>query len=155
MEDRKNATDVLYDGKSTRLYTSKFINTNHTHGTGCTLGSAIASEIAKGYDVPQAVENAKNYISKLIEESQYLRIGFGKQNPMLHNMSSCNWLYRAVQKRPIDLSLYAVMDPDMDKKWNRKASESAEAAILGGATVIQMRAKELSTNIFFYCNFVN
>lgn len=127
------------------------INTNHTHGTGCTLGSAIASEIAKGYDVPEAVENAKNYISKLIEQSQHLRIGFGKQNPMLHCLKNCDWLYKINPRRPVDLSLYAVMDPDMDKKWNRKASESAEAAILGGATVIQMRAKELSTNIIF-CN---
>lgn len=104
--------------------------------------------MAKGYSVPDAVQNAKDYISNLIKESIELRIGYGKQGPMLHCYSNCNWLYKITSKRVIDLSLYAVMDPDMDKKWNRTASEAAELAILGGATVIQMRAKELSTKDF-------
>ena len=41
----------------------KRIDNPNTHGTGCTLSSAIASGLAKGYDLPTAVQSAKNYIS--------------------------------------------------------------------------------------------
>jgi len=47
MEDE--ATDVLYDGKEFKYFTTERINTKNTHGTGCTLSSAIASNLAKGY----------------------------------------------------------------------------------------------------------
>ena len=58
-----DANDLLYDGKEMIWFKGKRINNPNTHGTGCTLSSAIASGLAKGYDLPTAVRSAKNYIS--------------------------------------------------------------------------------------------
>ena len=59
-----DANDLLYrpDGSS-RWFCGKRIENPNTHGTGCTLSSAIASNLAKGYDLDTAVELAKEYIS--------------------------------------------------------------------------------------------
>lgn len=58
-----DANDLLCaDGKSTWFY-GKRINNPNTHGTGCTLSSAIASNLAKGYDLPTSIQRAKDYIS--------------------------------------------------------------------------------------------
>ncbi|PID88441.1 MAG: bifunctional hydroxymethylpyrimidine kinase/phosphomethylpyrimidine kinase [Bacteroidia bacterium] len=53
------------------------INTKHTHGTGCTLSSAIASFLAQGFQLEQAVQKAKAYISSAIASSQKYKIGKG------------------------------------------------------------------------------
>lgn len=58
-----DANDLLYaEGKSRWFYGRRIDNPN-THGTGCTLSSAIASNLAKGYGLEEAVERAKEYIS--------------------------------------------------------------------------------------------
>ena len=51
------------------------IDTKNTHGTGCTFSSAIASQLAKGKSVPDAVKAAKTYVTMAIEHS--LAIGKG------------------------------------------------------------------------------
>ena len=61
-----DATDVLYDGKEFYLLNAKRLVSINTHGTGCTLSSAIAANLAKGYPVKQAVEEAKAYITEAI-----------------------------------------------------------------------------------------
>ena len=61
-----DATDVLYDGKEFYLLNAKRLISINTHGTGCTLSSAIAANLAKGYPVKQAVEEAKAYITEAI-----------------------------------------------------------------------------------------
>lgn len=58
-----DANDLLYRGGSYRWFTGKRIDNPNTHGTGCTLSSAIASNLAKGYGLDEAVERAKEYIS--------------------------------------------------------------------------------------------
>ena len=75
-----DAVDVLYTGKEFYTFTSKRINTKNTHGTGCTLSSAITAYIAKGFTVKEAVENAKNYITKAIENSLAIGKGNGPLN---------------------------------------------------------------------------
>lgn len=75
------ANDVLFDGKNFHLFLSKRIDTKNTHGTGCTLSSAIAANLAKGENIVTAVENAKHYITKAIENS--LEIGKGN-GPLGH-----------------------------------------------------------------------
>ena len=60
-----DANDLLYyNGKYQRFYGKRIDNPN-THGTGCTLSSAIASNLAKGYRLEDAVEKAKEYISQM------------------------------------------------------------------------------------------
>ena len=56
-----DAQDVLYDGKEFYTFVQKRIDTKNTHGTGCTLSSAIASNLALGEDLKGAVEKAKAY----------------------------------------------------------------------------------------------
>lgn len=58
-----DADDVLYDGKKFTWFYGKRINNPNTHGTGCTLSSAIASNLAKGYTLCDSIERAKNFIS--------------------------------------------------------------------------------------------
>ena len=53
------------------------ISTKHTHGTGCTLSSAIASFIGKGYSVEESVKLSKEYITEAIRNSFPLGKGVG------------------------------------------------------------------------------
>lgn len=58
-----DANDLLFKAGSYRWFYGKRIQNPNTHGTGCTLSSAIASNLAKGYDLEKAVERAKAYLS--------------------------------------------------------------------------------------------
>lgn len=71
------ATDILYDGTTFIQLMQKRIPTKNTHGTGCTLSSAIASNLALGYSVKDAVKKAKAYITMAIEHSLDLGKGVG------------------------------------------------------------------------------
>ena len=76
-----DANDLLYaEGKSRWFYGRRIDNPN-THGTGCTLSSAIASNLAKGYGLEEAVERAKEYISGALVAMLDLGAGSG---PMDH-----------------------------------------------------------------------
>lgn len=76
-----DANDLLYaEGKSRWFYGRRIENSN-THGTGCTLSSAIASNLAKGYGLEEAVERAKEYISGALAAMLDLGAGSG---PMDH-----------------------------------------------------------------------
>ncbi len=76
-----DANDILYDGKSMCWFRGKRIDNPNTHGTGCTLSSAIAANLAKGADLPQAVERAKEYVSGALAAMLDLGRGSG---PMDH-----------------------------------------------------------------------
>ena len=75
-----DATDLLYDGKQVYRFPSKRIQTKNTHGTGCTISSAIAANLAKGMSVYEAVEEAKNYITEAIAHSFSIGKGVGPTN---------------------------------------------------------------------------
>ena len=75
-----DATDLLYDGKKFTFFEQKRINTKHTHGTGCTLSSAIAANLAKGMDLTEAVTEGKEYITGAIEHGFELGHGVGPTN---------------------------------------------------------------------------
>lgn len=70
-----DANDLLYHDGSAKWFCSERIDNPNTHGTGCTLSSAIASNLAKGYDIEKAVEYAKKYISGAM--SSMLDLGNG------------------------------------------------------------------------------
>lgn len=75
-----DANDLLYTEKGIRWYQGKRINNPNTHGTGCTLSSAIASNLAKGYMMEEAVHYAKNYISGALADMLDLGKGSGPMN---------------------------------------------------------------------------
>jgi hydroxymethylpyrimidine/phosphomethylpyrimidine kinase len=69
--------DVLFDGTRTWRFGGERIETPHTHGTGCTLASAIASHLALGADVPDAVARAREYVTGAIRAGYPLGAGIG------------------------------------------------------------------------------
>ena len=75
-----DANDLLFKDGTYTWYNGKRINNPNTHGTGCTLSSAIASNLAKGRDLETAVRHAKNYISGALEAMLDLGKGSGPMN---------------------------------------------------------------------------
>lgn len=61
------ATDILYDGENFILFNEERINTKHTHGTGCTLSSAITANLSKGMNIVDSVRCGKEYITGAIK----------------------------------------------------------------------------------------
>ncbi|MCM1136874.1 MAG: bifunctional hydroxymethylpyrimidine kinase/phosphomethylpyrimidine kinase [Clostridium sp.] len=78
---RGSALDVLFDGKEIFYFNADRINTKNTHGTGCTFSSAIASQMAKGKQLPEAVRLAKVYVTEAVEHS----LPIGKGNGPTHH----------------------------------------------------------------------
>ena len=76
-----DANDLLYNADGCVWFRGKRIDNPNTHGTGCTLSSAIAANLAKGEKLEKAVENAKNYISGALAAQLDLGKGSG---PMDH-----------------------------------------------------------------------
>ena len=68
-----NLTDVLLDDDGFHLFETKRVETAHTHGTGCTLASSIATGIAQGMTLPDAVRRAQAYVVAAIKGAP----GFG------------------------------------------------------------------------------
>ncbi len=81
-----DANDVLFgpDEKEPVWFKGRRINNPNTHGTGCTLSSAIASNLAKGRSLTESVECAKDYLSKALEAMLDLGKGSG---PLEHNFA--------------------------------------------------------------------
>ncbi len=79
-----DANDLLWFRGEHKWFCGKRIDNPNTHGTGCTLSSAIASNLAKGFAMDEAVERAKAYISGAL--SAMLDLGEGS-GPMAHNFA--------------------------------------------------------------------
>ena len=75
-----DADDLLYENDEITWFEGKRIDNPNTHGTGCTLSSAIASNLAKGYDLKQSVQLAKIYISGALSAMLDLGKGSGPMN---------------------------------------------------------------------------
>ena len=75
-----DADDLLWQGGTGKWFKGKRIANPNTHGTGCTLSSAIASNLAKGYDLETAVRRAKAYISGALAAMLDLGHGSGPMN---------------------------------------------------------------------------
>lgn len=78
---RGDATDILYDGHKFYHFTTSRIQTKNTHGTDCTLSSAIASNLALGYAMADAVKLAKDYVTQAIVHA----LPFGQGNGPTHH----------------------------------------------------------------------
>lgn len=82
-----DANDLLWSEGKGRWFSGKRIDNPNTHGTGCTLSSAIASNLAKGFDLETSVERAKDYISGTLAAMLDLGKGSG---PMDHGFAIDN-----------------------------------------------------------------
>ena len=76
-----DANDLLYANGESVWFSGKRIDNPNTHGTGCTLSSAIAANLAKGYNLADSVKKAKDYISGAL--AAMLDLGHGS-GPMDH-----------------------------------------------------------------------
>jgi hydroxymethylpyrimidine/phosphomethylpyrimidine kinase len=75
--------DLLYDGQTTVELSASRVHTPNTHGTGCTLSSAIAALLPQRPDIRRAVEDAKAYLTAAIGASDQLHVGSG-HGPVHH-----------------------------------------------------------------------
>ena len=83
----EGATDVLYTADGQFIYfTEQRINSKNTHGTGCTLSAALATYLAQGKTLPQAVQAAKQYLTQALYHGRMDEIGHGS-GPVRHNYS--------------------------------------------------------------------
>jgi hydroxymethylpyrimidine/phosphomethylpyrimidine kinase len=84
MEDEE-AIDLLFDGTTFSTFTSLRFVSKNTHGTGCTLSSAITAELSKGKSLELAIQSAKKYITEAIKNApNNIGKGFG---PLYHNIA--------------------------------------------------------------------
>lgn len=80
-EEADTVCDFLFEENGTvHSFDGKRLKTRHTHGTGCTMASAIACSLAQGLDVVQAVSRAKEYVFKAIESAPGFGTGHGPLN---------------------------------------------------------------------------
>jgi hydroxymethylpyrimidine kinase/phosphomethylpyrimidine kinase len=84
LHDSSDAIDILYDRQQDcfQEFKQPFIQSTNTHGTGCSLSSAIAANLSKGYTTLQSVSNAKQYVFQAIQHG--FRIGKGEIGTLNH-----------------------------------------------------------------------
>ncbi|KAI8027310.1 hypothetical protein LOK49_LG02G02841 [Camellia lanceoleosa] len=146
-----DAVDIFFDGDNFYELRSPRVRTRNTHGTGCTLASCIAAELAKGSLMLSAVKVAKRYVGSALDYSKDIAIGNGLQGPFDHLLKLKSNVHNSCRPQvfdPSDLFLYAVTDSGMNKKWGRSITDAVKAAIEGGATIVQLREKEAETRDF-------
>ena len=145
-DSSRHAVDVLYDGKVITEFSKPLLQCENTHGTGCSLSSAIASYLAAGDSVEDAVGKAKHFVWRAMERSSGLLIGTGRQKAMNITHTVHDWMACYSSDRvpnDIDLTLYAVSSPNTTSpdKTDQEILQQVESVIQGGATVIQIRDK--------------
>ena len=79
-----DANDLLYENGKYKWFNSKHIDNPNTHGTGCTLSSAIAANLAKDFNMQSSVQRAKNYISGALADMLDIGKGSGPVNHMFN-----------------------------------------------------------------------
>lgn len=79
-----DAVDLLFDGNGFQTFSSPRLSNRNTHGTGCTFSAALATLLAQGCTVPEAVEKAKQFITRAIAQSLDFGAGHGPTNHYAH-----------------------------------------------------------------------
>jgi hydroxymethylpyrimidine/phosphomethylpyrimidine kinase len=77
LEGAADAADLFFDGDRMEWISGEWIDTPHTHGTGCTLSSAIAAYLARGDGLPEAVRAGKAFVTEAIRHALSLGDGIG------------------------------------------------------------------------------
>lgn len=84
-----DASDVLVDENGYRHFHSSRVETRNTHGTGCTLSSAIAALLARGYDLATAIDGGKQYLIAALRSAPDIGHGAGPLNHMVQLPVGC------------------------------------------------------------------
>jgi hydroxymethylpyrimidine kinase/phosphomethylpyrimidine kinase len=79
------AEDVLFDGANVQVFKAERVATRNTHGTGCTLSSAIAAFLSHGKSLAEAVALAKDYLTGALRAADELHVGSGKGHGPVHH----------------------------------------------------------------------
>jgi hydroxymethylpyrimidine/phosphomethylpyrimidine kinase len=79
----EDAVDVLWTPDGVRFVTAPRVATRNTHGTGCTFASALAARLALGDSVPDALPEAKNYVTRALRDAADWKLGSGT-GPLNH-----------------------------------------------------------------------
>ncbi|KAI9729714.1 MAG: hypothetical protein M1834_006665 [Cirrosporium novae-zelandiae] len=108
--EKEAVIDILFDGTNVTLIETPYLKARNTHGTGCSLASAIASNLVLGYDVQSAVRNACRYVEAGIKTSQDLGKGSG---PINHFHSTYILPYT-----PDHFIDYLLEHPSVKAKWH-------------------------------------
>ncbi|PWW78506.1 hypothetical protein C7212DRAFT_293581 [Tuber magnatum] len=109
-EEKETMIDVFWDGTDFALIESPYVNTRNTHGTGCSLASAIASNLACGMETPEAVRAGCSYVSAGISSALTLGRGHGPINH-LHS----NYIMPFAPGRFVD---YLLSHPSVKPIWH-------------------------------------
>lgn len=87
-DDPHHAKDYLIHHDKITTFNGLRITTHNTHGTGCTLSAAIATQLALGYTLEQAIATAKVYLTEALRQSHRLQVGHG--HGPVHHFYACN-----------------------------------------------------------------
>ncbi|MEI6137491.1 MAG: bifunctional hydroxymethylpyrimidine kinase/phosphomethylpyrimidine kinase, partial [Chloroflexota bacterium] len=92
--EERPGTDLLLSARGARLYEGEFIETTSTHGTGCTFSAALATQLAHGHTLEDAVGIAKAYLTEAIRNAPGLGTGAGPTDHFfyLRNGDTASWL---------------------------------------------------------------
>lgn len=84
LEDSANSDDLLFDGHSFEMFSTRRIKTTSNHGTGCTFASAVAAGLAHDRDINRSVSDAKTYVTAAIANAFPVGHGHGPLNHFHH-----------------------------------------------------------------------
>lgn len=156
LESADESVDVLFGGGDLIFeLRAPRVDTRNTHGTGCTLGSSVAALLARGHVAIRAAALAKRYVHGALCASAGLRLGAG-HGALHHSHATHRWpppppitAAAAYAPKPaFDLGVYVITDAKLNAKHDRSLHQAVEAAIAGGATIIQLREKNLDSRSF-------
>lgn len=121
-KDSNLLTDVLYcsDSNSFTVFKSEMINSKNTHGTGCTLSSAIASNLSNGLSIINSVANGIVYVQNGIKTAPNIGNGHGPLNH-IQNMKQYNYMSSSKFELPFktgEALEYLVNHPEVKDHWN-------------------------------------
>lgn len=153
-----DAIDVLYDGIEFTIFEKERIENDNTHGTGCTLSSAIAANIAKGMSLKESVALAKEYVTNAIKHGFTLGKGIGPTHHFYKFYNNQGEFIVKKEKNKFDdlienhknkdefdlksKKIYLITDYRLDFDI---LVEKVRIALECGIKIVQYRAKEKST----------
>ncbi|KAL5047285.1 hypothetical protein BDW71DRAFT_197019 [Aspergillus fruticulosus] len=139
--DASRVIDVLYDGEEVTLFETEYLVSKNTHGTGCSLASAIAANLALGKDLKRAVRSGVRFVEAGIKTSYDIGKGSGPINHF-HSLYSLPFA-------PGRFLEYILDRPDVQSVWKR-FTEHEFVSGLGGGTLPVERFKEYLAQDYLY-----
>jgi len=145
--ERGPATDVLVTPRRTRFFRGERLPVRHTHGSGCTYSAAIATQLAHGHSLEEAIVRAKAYITEAIRAGLPIGRGIGPTDHFFYLrrpgacdawMSRAGWRQDGVGRPPLG-RLHVITDVTLQTRFSH--AELARLAANGGADVVQLREK--------------